>query len=66
MKGHPGDHMNEQRVIKTIVEMRDDGISFPKIAKFLSGAGVPTKKRRKKWHPEVIRQIYASNALSNN
>ncbi len=57
-KGHPVDNVAELRVIKTVVEMRNDGISFPKIAKFLTGAGVPTKTRRKKWHPEVVRQIY--------
>jgi len=61
-KGHSVDNLAEQRVIKTIIEMRDDRISFPKIAKFLSGAGVPTKMRRKEWHPEVVRQIHLNNA----
>ena len=61
MKGYPVDHLVEQRVIKTIIEMRDDGLSFSKIAKFLGGVGVPTKMRRKKWRPEVIRQICLKN-----
>lgn len=63
-KGHPVDHLGEQRVIKTVIDMRNDGISFPKIAKFLTGAGVPTKTRRKKWHPEVVRQTYLSGQLA--
>lgn len=51
-------------MIETVIEMRDDGISFPMIAKFLTGAGVPTKTRRMKWHPEVVRQMYLNNAGS--
>jgi len=62
VKGHRVDDVAELRVIKTVVEMRNDGISFPKIAKFLTGAGVPTKTRRKKWHPEVVRQVYLQNS----
>jgi transposase len=58
VKGQRVEHLTEQRVIMTIVEMRDDGMSFPKIARFLSKVGIPTKKRGHKWHPEVVRQIY--------
>ena len=61
-KGYHVNHGPELRVTKTVLEMRNDGISFLKIAKFLSGAGVPTKTRRKKWHPEVVRQIYLQNS----
>ncbi len=61
VKGHRVDVLAEQRVIKTIVEMRNNGLSFPKIAEFLSGMGVPTKTRRKKWHKEVVRQIYLAH-----
>ena len=50
--------MAEQRVIRTIVDMRRDGLSFGQIAEFLSKIGVPTKKRGKKWHCEVVRIIY--------
>ena len=57
-KGHRVEDKTEQKVIKTVHEMHNDGISFPKIAKYLTGAGVPTKTRRKKWHHEVVRQIY--------
>src|SRR5262249_13389227 len=60
-KGYPADHLIEQRVIKTIVEMRNDGISFPQIAELLGGWGVPIKTRRKKWHKEVVRQIYLAH-----
>lgn len=58
IKGHWANDVAEQKIIRTVVEMLNDGISFSKIAKFLTGAGVPTKTRRKKWHPEVVRQIY--------
>lgn len=57
-RSHRVDDIVEQRVINTVLDMRNEGISFPKIARFLSGAGVPTKTRQKKWHPEVVRQIY--------
>ena len=56
----------EQRVIETVLDMRNNGISFPMIARFLTGAGVPTKTRRKKWHPEVVRQIYLNNKILEN
>jgi len=62
VKGHRVEDLTEQRVIKTVIEMRNDGISFPKIARFLTGAGVPTKTRRRKWHPEVVRQIYLQHS----
>ena len=61
-EGYRIDDKPEQRVIQTVLEMHRDGISFLKIAKFLTGAGVPTKTRRKKWHSEVIRQIYLNNS----
>lgn len=65
MKGHPVANLGEQRIITTIIEMHNDGLSFTKIADFLTAAGVPTKMRRKKWHPEVVRQICLNNAPSN-
>lgn len=61
MKGHPVANLGEQRIIATIMEMHNDGLSFAKVAKFLTAANVPTKMRRKKWHPEVVRQIYLNS-----
>lgn len=65
MKGYPVTNFGEQRIITAIMEMQKDGLSFTKIAKFLTAAGVPTKMRRRKWHPEVVRQICLNNAPGN-
>ena len=64
VKGQRVEHMGEHRVIKTIVEMREEGLSFRQIADFLTKVGVPTKTRRKKWHKEVVRQIYLTWSVS--
>ena len=58
VQGRRIEHMAEQRVIRTIVDMRNDGLSFQRIADFLSKIGVPTKKKGKSWHCEVVRIIY--------
>ena len=42
--------------------MRKQDLSFSKIAEFLSNIGAPTKTRRKKWHPEVVRQIFLDHS----
>jgi len=60
-KGHRVEDIVEKRVIVTVLDMHNNGISFSRIARFLTGAGVRTKTRRKKWHPEVVRQLYISN-----
>jgi len=52
------EHLAEQRVIQTIVDMRGEGLSYAKIAAFLTKIGVPTKKKGKGWHYEVVRNIY--------
>ncbi len=58
VKGQRIEHLAEQKVIQAIVEMRKEGLSFQKIADFLSEIGVLTKKRRQRWHCEVVRNIY--------
>lgn len=58
-------HLAEQRVIKTIMDMRDrHGLSFQKIADFFSGIGIPTKRKQRKWNKEVIRCIYGNAQIN--
>jgi IS30 family transposase len=57
VKDKPQPHMAEKRVIKTIMDMRAQGMSLRQIAQFLSQIGVPTKCRGKSWHPEMIKRI---------
>lgn len=56
-KGRPVRHANEQRVISAIQDMRQQGLSLRQIAAFLSKIGVPTKRRGKAWHPEMVKRI---------
>lgn len=48
----------EAKVVKTILDLRHDGMSFDKIAQVLTKVGVPTKTRRKKWNGGCVRAIY--------
>ena len=50
-------HMAAQRVIRTIRDMRDQGMTLRQIAQFLSQIGVPTKCRGKAWHPQMVSRI---------
>ena len=43
--------------------MRESGMSLRQIADFLSAIGVPTKKRGKKWHPQMIKRILEIKGL---
>jgi len=56
-KGRPVRHLDEERVITAITEMRQEGLSLRQIATFLSKIGVPTKRRGKAWHPEMVKRI---------
>ena len=62
-KGRPVKHLNEERVISAIKDMREQGLSFRQIAAFLSKIGVPTKHRGRAWHPEMVRRILSRNRL---
>ena len=57
IKGKLQDSISEQRIIKTIKEMKSQGLSLRQIAKNLSTMKIPTKENGKKWHPEMIRRI---------
>ena len=47
----------EQAVIREIHTMRDEGMSFPKIAQCLSDKGIPTKNGNGSWNQSTIRAI---------
>jgi hypothetical protein len=58
VRGRRVEDQAEQKVIATIIELRDDGMSYDKIASFLTKLGVPTKTRRRKWNGGCVRAIY--------
>ena len=58
VKGRPADDNVERKVIDTIIDLRDGGMSFDKIAHFLTKMGVPTKTRRRKWNGGCVRVIF--------
>ncbi len=51
------DHKSEQRVVDSIRQMKDEGLSLRAIARCLDQMKVPTKMRGKKWHPEMVKRI---------
>ena len=51
------DHKTEQRTIEAITQMKEEGLSLRAIARCLNQMKVPTKKRGKSWHPEMVRRV---------
>ncbi len=58
-------HLGETRVRRTVLEMKEAGLSLRQIAKFLDQIGVPTKCRGKKWHPEMVKRILLATDQSD-
>ena len=56
-KGRVVDYTREQEVIRSILKMHGDRLSNAAIARALTAMKIPTKQRRLKWHPEMVRQI---------
>ena len=56
-RGRVIDYKREQEVINSILKMHGDRFSNTAIAHALTAMKSPTKKRRSKWHPEMVRQI---------
>jgi len=56
-QGKVVNHLAEKRVIEAVQEMRQNGLSFRQIAKFLAKIGVPTKRRGSAWHPEMVKRL---------
>ncbi len=57
VRGEKVDHLAEVRVIKSILQMRETGLSLRQIAKVLDELKVLTKQKGKGWHPEMISRI---------
>lgn len=55
--GRASPHVAEQQMIETIKDLRAQGLTLRKVAKILTNMGVPTKKRGKSWHPEMVKRI---------
>ena len=55
--GRAAPHLAEQQMIESIRELRGQGLTLRKIAEILTSMGVPTKKRGKRWHPEMVKRI---------
>lgn len=55
--GRASPHVAEQQMIATIKELRAQGLTLRKVAEILTNMGVPTKKRGKSWHPEMVKRI---------
>ena len=51
------DHLGEQRVVHRILELREQGFPYSKIADYLNKMGVPTKKTGNKWFAMSVRRV---------
>jgi hypothetical protein len=56
-------HVAEQRVIRAILHMRKGGMSLRAIVRSLAELKLPTKRRGKSWHPEMINRILKSGKM---
>ncbi|MCB0404731.1 MAG: recombinase family protein [Bdellovibrionales bacterium] len=54
--GRASPHLAEQQMFQTISELRRQGLTLRKIAEILTSVGVPTKKRGKSWHPQMVKR----------
>ncbi|MBT4792995.1 MAG: hypothetical protein HON90_15570 [Halobacteriovoraceae bacterium] len=51
------EHFKEQRVVRAVNEMKEQGMSLRAIARSLQELKIPTKCRGKSWHPEMVKRI---------
>ncbi len=61
VKGKTVEHQAEQRTIKTIFHLREQKLSFDKVAEILHTLKIPTKTKGKKWNSGMVRNIYEKN-----
>ena len=54
--GRAAPHLAERQMVECIRELRSQGLSLRKIAEVLTSMGVPTKKRGKGWHPQMVQR----------
>jgi hypothetical protein len=50
-------HLAEKRIVEAIRDMKNQGLSLRQISGFLTKMKVPTKRRGKSWHPEMVKRI---------
>jgi hypothetical protein len=57
IKGTVIEHKAQQRVVDSVRQMKQEGLSLRAISRCLDQMKVPTKMKGKKWHPEMIKRI---------
>jgi hypothetical protein len=57
MNGQVIVHKAEQRILKKIIKLRDQGHSFGQIADWLNTSGIPTKNAKKNWDRPTVYKI---------
>jgi transposase len=62
--GRASPHVAEQQMIETIKALRSQGLTLRKVAEILTSMGVPTKKRGKSWHPEMVKRILGTTGAA--
>lgn len=59
-KGQAVPFQVEQKVIRTVRQLRDQGLTLRAIAKILDEMKVPTKCQGRSWHPEMVSRVLFS------
>lgn len=54
------EHKGELKTIHVVIEMRENGSSFPEIAKYLNSKNMKTKLK-KSWTKVSVREVYIKN-----
>jgi DNA invertase Pin-like site-specific DNA recombinase len=63
-KGKLLSHEAEQKIIQTVLTLRDKGFNYSKISRTLNRMGFKTKKG-KKWYPQSIKNVVAIHEAFN-
>ncbi|WP_120405489.1 recombinase family protein [Halobacteriovorax sp. BALOs_7] len=58
------EHKRESEAIRKMIELRDKGYSYRKIAEILNTMKVPTKTGKGGWHGKTVYQIIAKRNIS--
>lgn len=54
---------DEQRVLKRIVHMHEDGLSYYAISAKLNATGAPTKNGGSTWYPSTVKSVLKAARL---
>jgi DNA invertase Pin-like site-specific DNA recombinase len=57
-KGKLLNHDAEQKVVQTVLEMREKGLNYSRISRELNHMGLRTKKGNQ-WHPQTVKNVIA-------